>query len=84
MHSSESYYVDSSGREVLHGVSTYWDSQGVKFAEGTWKDGRPLDGVCWIPAAGDAGSWAGLGHFERYKNGYSKGTVPGNLWQDHP
>ncbi len=77
LRAKETYYMDSSGARVMHGVSTYWDAQGSVVAEGTWEHGKPWDGVCWIPVAGDAGSWGGLGRFERYKRGKSLGKVPG-------
>lgn len=52
-----------------HGTWTYWDYQGKTKARGEWKDGKPWDGLCAIPAAGDAGSWAGITRFVRYKKG---------------
>jgi hypothetical protein len=77
MRAKETYYVNSEGWKKMHGVSTYWDERGAVVAEGTWKDGMPMDGVCWIPAAGDAGSVGGLGHFERYKDGKALKEVAG-------
>jgi hypothetical protein len=78
LRAKETYYLNSSGARVMHGVSTYWDERGSVVAEGTWQDGKPMEGVCWIPAAGDAGSWGGLGHFEKFKGGKSLGKVPGS------
>ena len=69
LRASESYYLDSSGRRVLHGPSTHWDAEATEVAAGHWRHGKAWDGVCWIPAAGDAGSWGGLGGFRRYEHG---------------
>jgi len=65
----QSYYVDSKGFERLHGLAKYWDEHGAVVAEGTWRDGKPWEGRCWIPAAGDAGSWGGLGTWHDYRDG---------------
>ena len=73
----ESYYVSPKGYRIMHGPSTYWDDRGSVVAAGTWQHGKPMDGVCWIPAAGDAGSIGGIGHFEQYKDGKPLGKVPG-------
>jgi antitoxin component YwqK of YwqJK toxin-antitoxin module len=50
-----------------HGKWTYWDKTGRVAAEGTWKDGKPYDGVCLLP-----GPHTTMGEtevFGRYKNG---------------
>ena len=73
----ESYYLDSSGRMVLHGQTHYWDNNGKPVQVGTWRDGKPWNGVCWVPAVGDAGSWGGLGTFKRYKEGKFVENVEG-------
>ena len=65
----ESYYLDSSGQRVMHGPTSYWDDNGKLVRTGTWRHGKPWDGVCWVPALGDAGSVGGLGTFKRYKEG---------------
>jgi len=77
LRAKETYYMDSSGTRVFHGVSTYWDAEGALVAEGVWRHGKAWEGVCWIPVAGDAGSVGGLGCFERYRMGKSVGKVPG-------
>ena len=66
----EHYYLDRDpwGDRALHGTVTYWRQDGTVFAQGEWRDGKPWSGVCWIPAAGDAGS-AGCGRYRRYRNG---------------
>lgn len=52
------------------GIWTYWNFEGQIAAQGTWKDGRPWDGVCGIPYKQ---SWTnphnGLEYFELYKDG---------------
>jgi len=57
----------SGGRK--HGPWTHWDEDGNIEAEGRWRDGKPWNGLCAIPAAGDAGSWAGITKFVRYREG---------------
>lgn len=52
-----------------HGRWTYWNPEGTIQAEGEWQDGRPWEGVCGVPLAGDAGSLGGLEKFVRYKKG---------------
>jgi len=57
------------------GTWTYWYLDGRVKAIGEWKNGKPWSGICLIPAAGDAGSWAGLGTFRLYKNGVDVGPA---------
>jgi hypothetical protein len=73
----ESFYIGRSGRMVLHGPTTYWDENGKLQQVGTWRDGKPWDGVCWVPLPGDAGSIGGLGTFKRYKKGTFVENVEG-------
>jgi len=73
----ESYYEGPSGQRVLHGLTFYWDENGKIKQVGAWRDGKPWDGVCWVPAAGDAGSAGGLGTFKRYKKGVFVENVEG-------
>ena len=67
----ESYYTASSVFEaVKHGPSTYTDkATGTTVGHCIWRDNAPFEGICWIPTAGDAGSWGGLGAFEEYRKG---------------
>jgi antitoxin component YwqK of YwqJK toxin-antitoxin module len=57
------------------GTWTYWCPDGRIKAVGEWKNGKPWSGICSIPAAGDAGSWGGLGTFRLYKNGVDVGPA---------
>ena len=52
-----------------HGRWTYWDSDGLVKAEGEWRNGKPWEGICGVPASGDVGSMAGLEVFARYRKG---------------
>jgi len=61
----------------MHGGSIYQDANGAVVAEGRWRHGKPWDGVCWVPTAGDAGSWGGLGRFERREDGRFVESLPG-------
>ncbi len=72
----ESYYVTESGQKVRHGPTIFLNTTGTVIAEGEWRDDKPWSGVCWIPAFGDAGSWGGVGRFERFEEGRSLGQVP--------
>lgn len=56
-------------RPAKDGAWTYWNNKGEVTAEGAWKDGKPWDGVCGAPVAGDAGSAGGLEWFGLYKDG---------------
>jgi hypothetical protein len=77
----ESYYSDPQLGRVRHGMTTYWARNGELIATGRWDHGKPVDGICWIPAAGDAGSLGGAGHLERFKDGKSLGEIPGDIWR---
>ena len=57
------------------GIWTYWFEDGRVKAVGEWRDGKPWSGVCGVPLAGDAGSWAGLMRFEEYRDGVYVGPV---------
>jgi len=52
-----------------HGAWTYWEQDGKIKVQGEWKNGKPWDGVCGVPVAGDAGSWGGLETFQLFRNG---------------
>jgi len=52
-----------------HGTWTYWNRDGTVKAEGEWRDGKPWQGMCGIPATGDAGSIGGILVFQEYRNG---------------
>lgn len=52
-----------------HGPAIYFAEDGSITHSGEWKDGKPLNGDCFILAAGDAGSAGGLGKWKKYKNG---------------
>lgn len=60
------------------GTWTYWLPDGTVKAQGEWKEGKPWNGVCSVPAPGDAGSWGGILYFKVYKNGVEIGpaTLP--------
>ena len=55
--------------EIQDGTDTRYDETGTIVEQGEWKDGKPWNGRCWIPEAGDAGSWGGLGKFRTVKKG---------------
>jgi antitoxin component YwqK of YwqJK toxin-antitoxin module len=59
-----------------HGVWTYWDREEKRIAQGTWKDGKPWDGVCGIPKLSLIDPEAGIDQFGRYKNGELIEHVP--------
>ena len=52
-----------------HGTWTYWERDGTIRAQGEWRDGKPWEGLCGVPAAGDAGSIGGILVFQEYRNG---------------
>lgn len=52
-----------------HGTWTYWERDGTIRAQGEWRDGKPWEGLCGVPAAGDAGSMGGILVFQEYRNG---------------
>ncbi len=70
-------WFDSGMRESLghyqkgkqHGAWTYWSPSGAVKAVGQWKDGRPWEGICCVPVAGDAGSIGGLVTCHTYNEG---------------
>ena len=64
-----SFYSSDDGYEIRHGTETFWNKNGQIIAQGVWKEGKPFDGICWLAAAGDAGSAGGLGHFEEWDDG---------------
>lgn len=68
-----------SGGPPKEGVWTYWNDKGQVVAEGTWKNGEPWDGVCSVPAAGDAGSAFGIDVFGQYKDGKLVQRISGSL-----
>lgn len=59
-----------------HGRWTYWDLEGNVVADGEWHNGRPWNGVCAIPAAGDAGSMFGVEKFWRFEDGRKLEPLP--------
>jgi antitoxin component YwqK of YwqJK toxin-antitoxin module len=60
-----------------HGRWTYWDASGNVVAEGEWRYGRPWNGLCALPAPGDAGSMIGIQVFWRFKSGRKVAPVFG-------
>lgn len=58
-----------------HGTWTFWHTDGKIKAQGEWKDGKPWQGVCGVPAAGDAGSVGGILVFSRYRSGVRTGPA---------
>lgn len=68
--SEQSYYTRDDGwNRVWHGPFVMWNREGALVAEGTWRHGKPYSGVCFVLAAGDAGSAGGIGSWGRYENG---------------
>ena len=65
----ENYYTGPNGQPILHGLMFNWDETGSIQQVGVWKDGVPWDGVCWIPAAGEGGTF----------KQYDKGTFVKNV-----
>jgi len=72
------WHLGGNGLKAVHGHFAggekngqwiYWDKDGEVEAEGQWRNGKPWHGVCAIPVAGDAGSWAGITEFVRYNKG---------------
>ncbi|HYF49728.1 MAG TPA: hypothetical protein VEJ63_10000 [Planctomycetota bacterium] len=57
------------GPNRKHGTETKYDEDGNILETGEWWNGRPWNGRCFIPAAGDAGSAGGLGQYRTFKNG---------------
>ncbi len=74
--SMEGGLVASKGKDELfenpplkHGTWKSWKEDGKILAEGVWKNGKPWDGICFVPLSGDAGSAMGLEQFNRYRWG---------------
>jgi len=70
----EGFDLFALNRPVRHGVTTYWDKNGKIVAEGTWKDGKPWEGVCATPLRGSLGGV--LETFARYRDGKKIEDVP--------
>ena len=66
-HTMEKQGTFKHGRK--DGKWTYWNPDGTIKAEGEWKNGKPWNGICGVPLAGDAGSWGGLETSARYNKG---------------
>ena len=54
---------------LAHGQWTYWDAKGNVEADGEWRDGKPWEGTCAMPAQGELGSLAGVLKRGLYKQG---------------
>jgi len=52
-----------------HGRWTDWNAKGNVGADGEWRDGKPWEGTCGVPALGDAGSVGGIEVFGLYHQG---------------
>ncbi|MBI2200477.1 MAG: hypothetical protein HYU43_00860, partial [Armatimonadetes bacterium] len=59
-----------------HGTWTYWSREGDLKAAGIWKAGKPWEGTCGIPLAGEAGSIAGVERFVLYRQGQAVPEEP--------
>src|SRR5437867_2367817 len=49
--------IELFGPTRKHGTETTFDENGKILETGKWWNGKPWNGRCFIPAAGDAGSW---------------------------
>jgi antitoxin component YwqK of YwqJK toxin-antitoxin module len=58
------------------GVWTYWDREGKTLAQGTWKDGKPWDGICGVPRRSLINPEAGMEQFGHYRDGELIERVP--------
>jgi len=58
------------------GVWTHWNREGKEIARGTWKDGKPWDGICGVPKQSLIDPEAGIERFGQYKDGKLMADVP--------
>ncbi|MCJ8329757.1 MAG: hypothetical protein HRT89_11520 [Lentisphaeria bacterium] len=65
---TKSFLMWSERDMIKHGIQSRKDFNGVTHI-GEWRDGNPWQGSCFIMAAGDAGSVAGIGKYKAFENG---------------
>jgi len=51
------------------GPAVSYNKNGAVEHSGEWVNGKPYNGECFILAAGDAGSWGGIGTWKKFKDG---------------